>query len=204
MLSFVADCMTQLVGLTGGIGSGKSTVARVFRTLGIPLFEADAEGRRLLSEDSEVISAVIGRFGSNVLRNGQIDRARLAGIVFADAVALHALNGIIHPAVRAGFRRWAQEQHAPYVIMEAAVMAENGGHRTMDHVVVVTAPEELRIRRVVQRDGVEEAQVKVRMANQASEVTRLAIAHHVIHNDEKELVIPQVLAIHHAILQCTP
>ncbi len=192
--------MNLLVGLTGGIGSGKTTVAQVFRTLGVPVFEADAEGHRLLNEDQEVIHAVVERFGQAVLRDGTIDRAALAAIVFKDASALSDLNGIIHPAVRAGFRRWAAAQEAPYVVMEAAVMAENGGHKAVDQVVVVTAPEELRIRRVMARDGVEEAQVKARMANQVNEADRLAIAQHIIQNDDVQLVIPQVLAIHEALL----
>ncbi len=188
------------VGLTGGIGSGKTTVARVFHTLGIPVFEADAEGRRILKEDAAVIKAVTERFGSGVVRNGAIDRAMVASIVFKDPAALKDLNAIIHPAVRTGFRRWAAEQHVPYVIMEAAVMAEHGGHRTMDQVIVVTAPEELRIQRVMARDGVERDAVMARMANQVGDAERLKLADHVIHNDDQQLVIPQVLAVHQALL----
>ena len=188
------------VGLTGGIGSGKTTVARVFRTLGIPVFEADAEGRRIMQEDAAVIKAVTERFGTSVVRNGAIDRATLASIVFKDPSALKDLNAIIHPAVRTGFLRWAAEQNAPYVIMEAAVMAENGGHRTMDQVIVVTAPAELRIQRVMARDGVGRDAVDARMANQVGDAERLKLADHVIHNDDLQLVIPQVLAVHQALL----
>jgi len=188
------------VGLTGGIGSGKTTVARVFRTLGIPVFEADAEGRRIMQEDAAVIKAVTERFGTSVVRNGAIDRATLASIVFKDPSALKDLNAIIHPAVRTGFLRWAAEQNAPYVIMEAAVMAENGGHRTMDQVIVVTAPAELRIQRVMARDGVGRDAVDARMANQVGDAERLKLADHVIHNDDQQLVIPQILAVHQALL----
>lgn len=188
------------VGLTGGIGSGKTTVARVFRTLGIPVFEADAEGRRIMQEDAAVIKAVTERFGTSVVRNGAIDRATLASIVFKDPSALKDLNAIIHPAVRTGFLRWAAEQNAPYVIMEAAVMAENGGHRTMDQVIVVTAPAELRIQRVMARDGVGLDAVDARMANQVGDAERLKLADHVIHNDDQQLVIPQVLSVHQALL----
>ncbi len=188
------------VGLTGGIGSGKTTVARVFRALGVPVFEADGEGHRLLKEDPDVIKAVTERFGHRILRAGEVDRAALANIVFKDPIALQDLSAIVHPAVRAGFSRWAHEQQAPYVIMEAAVMAENGGHKAVDQVVVVTAPEELRIQRVMARDGVTAAAVKARMSNQVTEQQRLALAQHVIHNDDRQLVIPQVLAVHGALL----
>lgn len=189
-----------LVGLTGGIGSGKTTVARVFRILGVPVFEADIEGRRLLREDQGVIHAVTDRFGPEVLRNGGVDRAVLAAKVFSDRSALADLNSIIHPVVRAGFRRWASAQNSAFVIMEAAVMAESGSYKIMDRVVLVSAPEDLRIRRVMARDGVEEAHVRARMDNQADEAERMAIAQHVIHNDDKRLVIPQVLGVHAELL----
>lgn len=187
------------VGLTGGIGSGKTTVARVFRTLGIPVFEADAAGRTLLAENREVKTAVVARFGQDVLRDGHIDRAALARIVFTDQQALKDLNAIIHPAVRVAFKQWSGIQVAPYVLMEAAILAESGGAKHMDRIIVVTAPEDLRIHRVMQRDGVEEETVRTRLANQISEDERLKTADHVIMNDDTRLVIPQVLAVHTAI-----
>ncbi|HRF80790.1 MAG TPA: dephospho-CoA kinase [Flavobacteriales bacterium] len=187
------------VGLTGGIGSGKTTVARVFRTLGIPVFEADAAGRTLLAENREVKTAVVARFGQDVLRDGHIDRAALARIVFTDQQALKDLNAIIHPAVRVAFKQWSGTQVAPYVLMEAAILAESGGAKHMDRIIVVTAPEDLRIHRVMQRDGVEEETVRTRLANQISEAERLKTADHVIMNDDMRLVIPQVLAVHTAI-----
>ena len=189
------------VGLTGGIGSGKTTVGRVFRTMGIPVFEADAEGRRLLVNDLRLKHAVVERFGASVLKEDAIDRAALASIVFQNAAALKDLNALIHPAVRAAFDRWTSEQGPPYVIMEAAVLAESGGHRTMDRIVVVSAPEAIRIQRVMERDGVREDAVRARLANQVSEAERLAIADHVIHNDDSRLVIPQVLEVHAALLK---
>lgn len=189
------------VGLTGGIGSGKTTVGRVFRTIGIPVFEADAEGRRLLVNDLGLKHAVVERFGASVLKEDAIDRAALASIVFQDAAALKDLNALIHPAVRAAFDRWTSEQRAPYVMMEAAVLAESAGHRTMDRIVVVSAPEAIRIQRVMERDGVREDAVRARMANQVSEAERLAIADHVIHNNDSRLVIPQVVEVHAALLK---
>jgi dephospho-CoA kinase len=192
------------VGLTGGIGSGKSTIARVFRTLGIPVFEADAAGRDILQHDQDVIRTVLHRFGPGVALEGAIDRAALGRIVFSDAGALQDLNAIIHPVVRRTFMTWAGEQRSHYVLMEAAILAETGGHEALDQVVVVTAPEALRIARVVQRDRVEEAAVRSRLANQVDDARRLAIADHVIQNDDQHLVIPQVLAVHGAILNTGP
>lgn len=191
------------VGMTGGIGSGKTTVARVFRTLGVPVFEADAEGRKLLDNDAAVQAAVTERFGKQVMPNGKVDRKALASIVFHDPKALADLNGIIHPAVRAAFSRWARAQDEPYVIMESAILAESGGHANFDRIIVVSAPEALRLARVVQRDGAEQSAVKARMDNQANDEERYAIADHVIHNDDRQLVMPQVLAIHEALLNAS-
>lgn len=184
------------VGLTGGIGSGKSTVARVFNVLGVPVFEADTEAKRLMQDDPAVREAVIARFGPEVYPNGRLDRARLASIVFGDAEKISALNAIVHPAVRTAFAAWAKEQKGSYVLMEAALMAENDGHRAFDSVIHVSSPEELRIQRVIARDGSAEEEVRARMRHQASEEQRQLIAHFTIRNDDTELVIPQVLAIH--------
>lgn len=197
------DTSMMHVGLTGGIGSGKTTVARVFRTLGVPVFEADAEGRKLLENDSAVQAAIAERFGMQLLQSGKVDRKALAAIVFNDPQALAVLNGIIHPAVRAAFAHWAGSQDKPYVIMESAILAESGGHANFQRIIVVSAPEPLRMARVVQRDGVEEHAVQARMANQVSDVERSAIADHVIHNDDRQLVIPQVLAVHEALLSAS-
>jgi dephospho-CoA kinase len=154
-----------------------------------------------MAHDAALQRSIVERFGARVVNENGIDRATLAGIVFQDTEALKALNALIHPAVRAVFDRWAREQRAPYVMMEAAVLAESGGHHTLDAIVVVSAPEPIRIRRVMQRDEVPEEAVRARLANQVSEAERLAIADHVIHNDDSRLVIPQVLEVHAALLK---
>ena len=187
------------VGLTGGIGSGKSIVARVFGLLGVPVFEADAAGRQLLAVDPAVRGAIMERFGEAVVHHGAVDRKALAAVVFQDPQALADLNAIVHPAVRQAFRHWAEQQNAPYVLMEAAILFETGGHKAFDRVVVVSAPEPVRLKRVMARDRVTEAEVKARLRNQASEEDRLAIADHIIHNDDRHLVIPQVLQVHQAL-----
>ena len=184
------------VGLTGGIGSGKSTVARVFGVLGIPVFNADEESKRLLREDNGVKSAVIAAFGPSVYPSGELDRSALASIVFNDPDALAKLNGIAHPAVRKQLGRWVDEQRSPYMLVEAALMVDTGWYRSMDHLVTVIAPEAVRVKRVMARDGVGEEQVLARLRNQVGEEQRLAVADSVIQNDGYELVIPQVLALH--------
>lgn len=184
------------VGLTGGIGSGKSTVARMFGVLGIPLFNADEESKRLLREDEGVKSAVIAAFGPDMYPRGKLDRAALASLVFNDPEALAKLNAIAHPAVRKQLGRWVDEQRSPYVLIEAALMVDTGWYRSMDHLVVVTAPQAERVKRVMARDGVTEEQVLARVRNQVREEQRLAVADSVIQNDGHELVIPQVLALH--------
>jgi dephospho-CoA kinase len=187
------------VGLTGGIGSGKSLVARIFSTLGVPVFEADREARRLMHEDAELRAAIAVRFGADIYGTQGLDRKRLAVIVFNDTAALAELNALVHPAVRNAFAQWAAQQRAPYVVMEAAILAESGGHAGMDRIVVVGAQEDLRVRRVMARDGVGEDEVRARMRNQADDARREAIAHHVLHNDERQLLLPQVVALHHRL-----
>lgn len=183
------------VGVTGGIGSGKSTVCEVLRVLGVPVFNADREAKALYASP-KVRNAVIDAFGERFYVGDVVDRKALAELVFKDPEALAKLNGILHPAVRQRFRDWAAEQTAPYVVMEAAILAETGGVKAFDHVVVVSAPEELRIQRVMRRDGVEEEAVRARLRNQTDEATRLAMADTVIVNDDRTLVIPQVLELH--------
>lgn len=189
------------VGITGGIGSGKSTVCRILGVLGVPVFEADAEGRRLLSEDPDVIAAVRKHFGPDLIGQQGVDRKALAEIVFKDAAALKELNAIVHPAVRKAFARWAEAQEAPYMVLEAAVLAESGGRSQVDELWVVSAPEDLRIQRVMARDGVVEEAVRARMANQLPDAEREALADAVLVNDERQLLIPQVLALHEQMIR---
>ncbi len=188
------------VGLTGGIGSGKSTVASVLRVLEVPVFDADAAGKDLLDNDIALCDTVKARFGDTLYRDGRLDRKALANIVFADPKALADLNALVHPAVRRAFQTWVTEQTFPYVVMEAAILAESGGYAAFDRNIVVSAPEDLRVQRVMRRDGLGEEAVRARLRNQAGEEERMRIADHVVHNDDRQLVIPQVLAIHAELL----
>jgi dephospho-CoA kinase len=192
------------VALTGGMGSGKSTVVRLFRLLGVPVFEADREASQLQDDDEDLRAAIAARFGTALYASGRLDRHALAAIVFNDASALADLNAMVHPAVRAAFRAWAGGRtDRPYVIMESAVLVRSGGHRHFDRVVVVEAPREVRIERVLLRDGCSRDQVLARMAHQATDKELRSAAHHLIDNSGSQALIPQVMELH-AILSANP
>jgi dephospho-CoA kinase len=188
------------VGLTGGIGSGKSTVCNLFKCLEVPVFNADEAGRRLLSEDKDVIGQVQHIFGQEVLVGGKPDRKKIAEIVFNSPEKLAQLNAVVHPAVRKSFNTWASMQTSKYVIDEAAILFETGIYKQLDFTVLVTAPEQLRIQRVMQRDGMDEASVKSRMKNQWSDDDKRKIANFVIVNDGIDPLLPRVMEIHNAII----
>lgn len=191
-----------LVGLTGNIGSGKTTVSRLFSMLGVPVYYADEKGRQFLGLP-EVREKVISLFGKDVLgENGEIDRQKLASVVFADKEKLRQLNAVIHPLIRADFRQWADKQAGhPYVMEEAAILFESGLADDFDRIVLVAAPEELRISRVCRRDGVEEGSVRQRARHQWSEKYKKPMSDYIIENDETSLVIDQVQEIHGQLLK---
>ena len=184
------------VGLTGNIGSGKTTICKVFEKLGVPVFYADLRARKIM-ERRAVINRVVDAFGKDVLDEGStLNRKALAGIVFNDREKLDILNSIVHPLVREEYLEWADErQDQPYLIEEAAILFESGMASHFDKIIVVAAPLELRVSRVMERDGVNREEVLRRAENQFSEKVLLARADYVIHNDESQLVLPQVLAI---------
>lgn len=184
------------VGITGGIGSGKSTIAKVFEVLGAPVFKADDEGKKALNEDPELIEAVKERFGSDIYGPEGVDRKALARIVFNDPGELEALNGMVHPRVRERFHEWCKErEEEPYVVEEAAILIESGGYREMDHLILVTAPEELRVQRVVERDGSDPRAVRARMEEQMSEEAKRAYADSILPNDDSKLLLPEILGL---------
>ncbi len=190
------------IGLTGNIGSGKTVVARIFSQLGIPVFQADNEARKLF-EDDQIKSEIRKLFGSAVFSpSGEVLRPVIAEIVFSDQKLLEKLNKIIHPAVREKYLRWCLDHsEAPYTLYEAAILFESGYYREMDKVICVVAPEELRTRRVMQRDNLPTEEVKKRMANQWDELRKIELADYVIRNDETEPVIKQVIALHTELIQ---
>jgi dephospho-CoA kinase len=188
------------VGVTGGIGSGKSTVCNLFKCLEVPVFNADETGRRLLAEDKNVIQQVQSIFGKEIMMNGKPDRKKIAEIVFIAPEKLTQLNAIIHPAVRKNFNEWAEVQTSPYVIDEAAILFETGIYKQLDLTILVTAPDQLRIRRVMQRDSIDEASVRNRMKNQWSDEDKVKLANFVIINDDINPLLPRLMEIHNEII----
>ena len=157
------------VGITGGIGSGKSTVCRLFAAKGIPVYDSDSEAKRLMA--AELRGAIEARFGRDIYREGELDRGRLATIVFADSQALADLNAIVHPAVMRDFAAWAERQTADYVVLESAILYEAGLENAVDRVVAVLAPVELRVERACRRDGADPEAVRRRIAAQMDDDT---------------------------------
>ncbi len=157
------------VGVTGGIGSGKSTVCRLFAQRGIAVYDSDREAKRLMSECADLRAAIVRRFGAESYKEGTLDRARLAACVFSDAQALADLNALVHPAVLRDFVWWADRQSSPYVVLESAILFEAGLQDCVDRTVAVLAPAELRIERTCRRDRCDEAHVRSRMAAQMSD-----------------------------------
>ena len=188
-----------IVGLTGGIGSGKSTVAKVFEKLGIPVYTADEHAKELMLTD-EVKDQIIDAFGEDSYSDGELNRTFLADKVFKDEDALSKLNSIVHPAVRRHHKSWTKEQDAPYTIREAAILYESGSHKDCDFVISVTAPEELRLERVVKRDDADVDQVRSRMKNQWSQEKKDKLADFVIINDGDQMILPQIIEIHKELM----
>lgn len=189
------------IGLTGNIGTGKSTAARIFEILGIPVYHADIEARKLL-DTKTVVEQIGSLFGPDVLiSNQQVDRKALAAIVFVDKDKLTLLNSVIHPLVENHFEAWCKQyQSYCYIVHEAAILFESGFDKLFESTILVTAPEELCILRVTKRDMATTDMVIERMQNQWSQESKLKLAQYVIINDEIEMLIPQVLAIHRKIL----
>jgi dephospho-CoA kinase len=184
------------VGITGGIGSGKSTVCKVFRTMGIPVFEADVIAKQLMNNDPTLRQQLIHLFGSSVYQSDQtIDRKYLAGIIFSNSSLLSKLNEAVHPAVRKSFDEWLLNQNSPYVIHEAAILFESGFYKMMDKTITVVTNETERIDRVVKRDHITIEMVQQRMKNQWKDEQRIKLADFVIGNNDNELIIPQIIEI---------
>jgi dephospho-CoA kinase len=185
------------VGLTGNIGSGKSVVSKIFETLKLPVYHSDNEAKFILDKP-EIIQQLVRLFTIAIIdASGKIERRKLASIVFNDSKKLSLLNGIIHPAVLADFSSWVEMQNrVPYVVMESAILFETGYYKLFDKIIVVSAPEDIRIQRVMKRDGMSRVDVESRIQNQMPEEEKVLKADFNIVNNSLTLVIPQVLRIH--------
>lgn len=188
------------VGITGGIGVGKSLVCRIFSVLGIPIYDADREAKAIMAEDREVGNALKAAFGDTVFdQYGKLDRAYLSEVVFSDEKKLKQLNSIVHPAVIKAGEDWASAQTSAYSLKEAALLFESGSYKKLDFTILVTAEESIRINRVMKRDEVTEDQVRARMSKQSSDDQKLPLANAIIINDGEQSLIEQVMAIHHRL-----
>ena len=184
------------IGLTGGIGSGKSTVAKIFEVLGIPVYYADTEAKRLMNSNEKIKESIRQHFGEATYKNEDLDRKYLADIVFNNPEKLELLNALIHPVTIKDAEEWMQRQAAPYSIKEAALLFESGAAENLDFVIGVYAPQALRIKRVIKRDNLSQDEIVKRINRQVNEEMKMKLCDFVITNNEQELLIPQVLKLH--------
>ena len=193
--------MILRIGITGGIGSGKSTVARIFEVLGIPVYYADDAAKRIMNEDAVLREQIIRNFGDQSYIEGKLNREHLASIVFHDKKKLAVLNALVHPATIRNSAQWMKCQTTPYAIREAALIFESGAQDQLDYVIGVSAPVELRIERAMHRDNLTRQQVVDRMNRQINETIKMRLCDFIIINDGKKPVIPQVLKLHEKFLE---
>jgi dephospho-CoA kinase len=189
-----------IIGLTGGIGTGKTTVAEVFKKLIIPVYNSDIEAKNLMNTEKELIEKLKDIFGNAIYKDNKLDREKLADLIFNDKQKLNIVNSIVHPAVKKHFNNWADKQNTPYVIKETAILFESGTYKDVNKIISVSAPLELRIERLIKRDNSNRERIMERMNNQIDENFKRNNSDYIINNDNMKLLIPQVLSIHHKIL----
>lgn len=189
-------------GITGGIGSGKTIVCKIFEFLGTPVYYADDEAKRLMHQNTKLRSEIQALFGNDAyLPDGTLNKAYLARLIFSDAGRREELNALVHPAVAADVEAWFNRQNTPYALEEAALLFESGSYQKLDFLITVYAPVELRLSRVMQRDKTSRKEVEKRMKAQWPDQEKIKKADFVVRNDGKNALIPQILDIHHQILQ---
>jgi dephospho-CoA kinase len=188
------------IGLTGGIGSGKTTVAQIFEVLAIPVYYADQAAKELMNHDPDLKKEITGAFGKEVYKEGMLDRAFLGEIVFTDSEKLARLNSIVHPATLKDASSWMQNQKTPYAIKEAALIFEAGLENFFDFIIGVSAPQNLRLERVMNRDPISSENILQRMEHQMDESEKIKRCDFIIVNDGNQPLIPQVLNIHQILL----
>jgi len=189
------------LGVTGGIGSGKTSVCKVFNILGIPVFSADTEAKKVMEVDTGIILKLNAIAQKDLYAGGTLDRTALAKLIFSNHSMLERVNSLVHPAVFSRFNDWVKKQSTPYVIMEAAILFESGGWKMVDRIVTVTAPVEERIERVMSRSNLTKEEVLERIKNQTSDSEKIKHSDFVIDNSEGAMIIPAILKIHSDILK---
>jgi dephospho-CoA kinase len=193
--------MARRLGVTGGIGSGKTTVCRIFRVLGVPVFVADVAAREVMNDDPDIRDKINDISGKDLYSGGELDRMELARLIFNRPEMLKSVNAAVHPVVLQIFGKWADESDAPYVIMEAAVLFESKADTYVDRVVSISAPVEERIARVMGRNELSREQVIERINNQLEDDEREEQSYYVINNADNEMIIPEILKIHEDMLR---
>ena len=189
------------LGVTGGIGAGKTSVCKIFGVLGIPVFSADAVAKEVMDIDTGIILRINAIAGKNLYTGGSLDKVELAKLIFNNSKLLEKVNSLVHPVVFTRFREWAKKQNAPYVIMETAILFESGAPEIVDRILTVVAPMEERVDRVIHRNNLTREQVIERMRNQMDDSERIKNSDYVIQNSENDLITPAVLRIHEDILK---
>ena len=191
------------VGLTGGMGSGKSTAAMEFEKLGVPVFFADDASKKILEEDIDVQKDLKNLLGDEIYVNGSLNRPYMASIVFNDEVLLSKVNGIIHPKVNQAFKKWCAKQTSSYVLKEAAILFEIGSYLQMDKNILITAPREERIERVIKRSGWTKKEIEARMSKQWSDELKIPLADFVIENLDIRNLVLQIKEVHESLIRFT-
>ncbi len=189
------------VGVTGGIGSGKTSVCRVFTVLGIPVFSADNAAREIMDANPEIIRSINSLAETDLYLSGSLDREKLASLIFNNKLLLGGINSLVHPVIFDQFRTWADKQTRPYVIIEAAILFESGFSELVDKVVTVVAPLEERVARVIKRNKLSRNKVMERVRNQMDDESRSKLSDYVINNSENDMIVPAILEIHKDILE---
>lgn len=193
--------MSIKVGITGGIGVGKSYVAKIFKTMGIPVYDADTEAKKLMKSHPDIKENLIREFGENTYtKEGELDNKYLAKLVFDNTEKLNKLNAIVHPVVIQHGRDWGERQKTEYSLKEAALLFESGSYKELDYTILVTAPIDVRIARVMGRDGVDREAVLQRMAKQMPEDEKATLADFTVANDGVSALLPQIMEIHKKLI----
>ena len=190
----------KIIGLTGGIGSGKSKILSVFSSYGIPCYESDRRAKWLMQRDAELKSQIKSFFGDQIYENDQFNQRKLAKLVFANKGKLEALNSLVHPRVKMDFKSFVSQQDTPYIIKEAAILFETGGEKDCDATILVTAPEKLRLQRVLNREKISSMDIKARINNQWSDSRKIPLADYIINNIDWDKTLKKIDEIHQKLL----
>ncbi|WP_341901737.1 dephospho-CoA kinase [Fluviicola taffensis] len=185
--------MSKTIGITGGIGSGKSIVSKILQLMGYPVYSSDQRAKDLMTEDQSIVAGLKNLFGEEAYTNSTLNRPYIANRIFQDDSKRIAMNNLVHPAVRADFQNWIKNQKSPIVFQESALLFETGNYKTFDGIILVTAPEKVRMQRVKERDQLTDEQVQSRFNAQLSEEEKMKLTDYIISNDGNQLLVPQIL-----------